>query len=996
MLLVLNYLTELLSKKLMKKIFLYITVLLLLSACGNQIIDFEASEYIFSCNAETINEEQNLFFSSESENVFFKGGNQRSDSISKSGKYSILLNPENPYGMALEIPNAKIDDHYEVTVYRYKNNSTAKIVANGKGFWFGQEIANEDFDENWEKIIFDFYIPPNYTGDKIKIYLWNPTEQNAYFDDFQIKKLAPKEYPIFEESALYIYIDEFEMEKINQKRFEAFENKILTTEDDSWVKAIVFYQGESMKAEVRLKGDWLDHLEGKKWSFRIKLKKGNSWNGMRTFSIQTPVARNFIDEWLVHKIFENEDILTTRYDFVPVYLNNENLGLYVYEEHFEKQLVEYKNRREGPILKFGEDQLWTARVFGEESNFNNFEASIIQPFKENKTINSENLFNQFKIAQNLLYQYKYCLTKTSDIFDVDKIAKYCALVDLSKSYHGIIWHNQRFYYNPVICRLEPIAFDNYYDKGVMSWTSKAIYGNNFNENTIPKINGFYNFQYLMTDSIFVKKYTFYLEKFSNDNYIDSTLAIYNSEIQNLEKNIQKEFETYKYDYDFLKTNAENIRKELEIFVKRNFTEIKNIEFERKFDYKSEYQKEIAEKMIQAYKQLDGTIKIINYYTFDIELIGFSIDKSIISDPFDENIIINSFNNPENYKLIKPEQNNVEYFAFKIENEKDIIILPVLKWNFPFDYNPQKEMIGESLELKNHFKILNDEIIIESGNYQFDSTIVIPKNYKLIIEANTTIDLIDSASLISYSTIYCKANKENPIIIKSSDNSSNSFTVLQAEEKSIFEYVTFENLNTLNYKGWNLTGAVNFYESDVELVNVTIKSNHCEDALNIIRSDFLVEKCYILDTYADAFDSDFSTGIVKNTIFEQLGNDAIDFSTSVVEITDCKIIQATDKGISGGERSYLTIKNCEITNSNIGISSKDLSELTVESTKISNCVYGLVLLQKKPEYGPAKIFTDNFEWENVTTPFLIEKKSIVNLNGSEIQGTEKDVYEMFYQ
>ena len=57
----------------------------------------------------------------------------------------------------------------------------------------------------------------------------------------------------------------------------------------------------------------------------------------------------------MHQIFKDEDILTTRYGFISVKLNGKSLGIYAYEEHFDKQLLEYNQRREAPILKFNEE-----------------------------------------------------------------------------------------------------------------------------------------------------------------------------------------------------------------------------------------------------------------------------------------------------------------------------------------------------------------------------------------------------------------------------------------------------------------------------------------------------------------------------------------------------------------------------------------------------------------------------------------------------------------
>ena len=48
------------------------------------------------------------------------------------------------------------------------------------------------------------------------------------------------------------------------------------------------YKGEVIPIKLRFKGDWIDHLKGDKWSFRISVLGDNSFNGLKSFSIQSP------------------------------------------------------------------------------------------------------------------------------------------------------------------------------------------------------------------------------------------------------------------------------------------------------------------------------------------------------------------------------------------------------------------------------------------------------------------------------------------------------------------------------------------------------------------------------------------------------------------------------------------------------------------------------------------------------------------------------------
>ncbi len=783
---------------------------------------------------------------------------------------------------------------------------------------------------------------------------------------------------------------------------QAFKNKILTSDDDSYVKGIILYKDDEIKAKIRLKGDWLDHLEGKKWSLRIKLKKKSSLFGLKTFSVQNPEARYFIDEWLLHKICEDEDILTTRYEFIPVKLNGENLGLYIYEEHFEKQLVEYKNRREGSLIKFSEDQVWKARIAGQENNFPYYEASEIIAFKSSKLLKDKVLYNYFVIAQNLLNQFKYSESKASEIFDVEKLAKYYAMADLTKAYHGMIWNNLRFYYNPILCKLEPVAYDNYCEAGVMQWSNRSIYGNFNSQYKKKKPQAFFNSIYSFSDSVLVSYYIKYLEIYSSEEFIDNLFEKYEKDIKKYEGMIQKEYTDYSFDYNFLRHNAEQIRKTLPNYINNiannNYYEnIKNAKPTQDKIYKAEYNFILPILYVKAfYDNNKQEIKLINYYPENITIVGTSVDDRIISEPLAEDLIVNSFNQKNNEATLSEVAEDIDYLFFKLENIDEIFKISVNKWKYPNNYSPQKEIVENSnFGYQDYYYIEGNNVIFHQKKHEIKDNIVIPPNYKVIINKSTEFDFTNNSLFISYSPVYINGEIGNPVIVKSSDGSAMGFTILQANEKSELNNVVFDNLNTLDINGWTLTGAVNFYESEVEINNTTFSNNNCEDALNIIRSNFLVNNCKFKNIYSDAFDSDFCTGILTKTNFNKIGNDAIDFSGSVVEIDNCNLSDIGDKGISGGEHSTLTISFCEINDCKIGIASKDKSKVVIKNCKVKEAVYGLVAFQKKPEYSFATITTENYIWENVITSFLIEKKSTLYLNGKTIQGTEKKVAKKFY-
>ncbi len=140
---------------------------------------------------------------------------------------------------------------------------------------------------------------------------------------------------------LYIDMSFKNYHKLLEKRDEALRIGILNTTDADFVEGEIHLQdGPGLEADLRLKGDWIDHLEGEKWSFRIKLKNGEQILGMKQFNIQTPAARNFLNEWAFHQHLVQEGVLTTRYQFVNVLFNGKLLGIYAIEDHFTGEMIE--------------------------------------------------------------------------------------------------------------------------------------------------------------------------------------------------------------------------------------------------------------------------------------------------------------------------------------------------------------------------------------------------------------------------------------------------------------------------------------------------------------------------------------------------------------------------------------------------------------------------------------------------------------------------------
>jgi len=985
------------KSKTLKEILIYIGLFALLALFvsiyvyhtqeTSKIIDFE----IF-CDFENQNED--LSFKTDNKDYTIASG-ETSETIVFSGESSLYVPAWAKFQSLVVLANVKSPSFITISLKKH-NSSDAFIVAQGqnsKDFYHRSNQAIETFENGWEEIKLKFTTGVDF-NDTINIYIFNLNQKDTYIDDIKISVSGKPQNPEFKsEEPLLIYIEDKEMSKLNKHREEALSKGILQTNDDSWVNAIVYGENNMMQAEVRLKGDWLDHLIGDKWSFRIKLRD-DSWKGMRVFSVQTPEARGFINEWIMHKICKYEDILTGRYGFVPIYLNGNSLGMYAYEEHFQKELIESSKRREGPIIKFSETDFWDF-FLNKTPNTVAYRTSVIEPFSEGKTLNDSVKLQQFILASNLLDMYRNMKAPASEIFDIKKMSKFLALLNSKNAFHGLQWHNIRYYYNPVLCRLEPIAFDMFAGGEEFS-TSCPI--TPMLLKTIPDLRR-NSFCFLSNDSVFTKEYLKFVHHYSYNLDYSYFSSKYYSNYNHWDSLLRIEFNPYQIDTTQFTTVLEKMDNYLPAYkdslqqegYRKRLNDLQNIKFDCSSVLKPET---FADKYVKCFKKDINTLEIKIYMYKDISILGFGSENELL-----ENKSISIKNTDqyeiENAEMLTPTSSSSDYLYFTIPQKDTIFKTKIVPWPAPTTYNPRNDIASNATDISEYTNIASKTIVF-SGNISFNNHVYIPSGYTVVFDAGTTIDIINSAAFISNSTVLINGTKEKPVKIFSSDKTANGFTVLQAENLSTIKYAEFDNFNTLNYNGWVLTGAINFYESDVQITNSTFTNNHCEDMLNTIRCDFLIKDCNIKNTFSDSHDSDFCTGTLDNCVFTDNGNDAIDFSTSVVTILNCTINGAVDKGISVGENTNATIKNITITNVNIGIASKDLSHADIDNCDISNANYGFVLLQKKPEFGPATITAKNCKLNDIWTESLIEQKSTLILNGKTFEGKKQKLKALFYE
>ena len=129
--------------------------------------------------------------------------------------------------------------------------------------------------------------------------------------------------------------------------------------------------------------------------------------------------------------------------------------------------------------------------------------------------------------------------------------------------------------------------------------------------------------------------------------------------------------------------------------------------------------------------------------------------------------------------------------------------------------------------------------------------------------------------------------------------------------------------------YGLTGCLNIYNSNLNKTSIKTINGDCEDSVNISNSKGSVSNIEVINASQDGIDIDYSNLNISNIFVRNAGNDCFDVSAGSYNINAGTFSECNDKGISIGEKSYLTMQNIFINSSNTAISVKDLSKAIIK-------------------------------------------------------------------
>lgn len=757
------------------------------------------------------------------------------------------------------------------------------------------------------------------------------------------------------------------MEKIRFFRERALANGRISEGDQEEVPARINYNGHSYRVDLSLTGLLPAHIRHPdQWSLAVKVKDDETIMGMKRFALLFTQSRGYLTDWIATKLLKAKDVIGIRNDFVRVVINGKDNGIYYLEERYDKRLIENNQFREGIIFQFNEVD-FDIELYGEKTIMGNPEMA-----------------EQLAKLKTLWYLFLNDKIAPEEIFNLKKMASIFVVSDLINGKHAYFLMNMRLYFNPHTSLVEPIGREwGYFRNETYSNPTFSI----SKEDTPEQIalNESAILTRIVSSGIFKEEYLRQMQQYTDRNYLDSIINVNKAELESLLSKIYRQNPFYKFPIDLLYKNQNLLREKLYPnlpFIEASFVSLEGENLTIKF-----------------HNSLDLPVEI-HGVSYNGKLLGKSnrVIVDLSSQGRNTEILATFIFDPQaDIKRFSTDSLEVSYSVLGINNVKKTIVFPEeTLLSDATGINPTKRVpnYGKFTFLKEDKE--SGHLTFKKGLCEVREDLIIPEGYIVSADPGCEIDLLNSSKIISYSPFRMFGHADSLVTFQSSDSTGQGIVVFNCNEFSEFSYVHFINLSNVDDDGWDLTGAITFYEAPVNFNYCTFKNNlRGDDYINIIRSDFNITNTLFEESFADAVDADFCTGFINDVVFKNPGNDAIDVSGTKISVKKVEILNPGDKGLSGGENSHLICEDILIEGGEIAIASKDNSVIEIDRIRVSSSKLAYCAYQKKSEYGPGKIIARNASSEYVQTEYLIEFSSALFLNDEEIKIKTDSVGDKLY-
>lgn len=755
---------------------------------------------------------------------------------------------------------------------------------------------------------------------------------------------------------LELQVDDSELAQLQRVVEEARERGVILPEGNEAVNATLTGPSGTFKAKVRIKGKLTDHVKGDKWSFRVVAKKDEGFLGMRRFSLQHPGTRNYLTDWLFHQLMAGEGVIALRYGFIRLHFNGEDLGVYAYEEHFGPELLEHNGRTKGPIFRFDPALFWQHRLnmmrkVRYEEAFAAYQAAAVDAFGSSDLERDSTFRAQFAEAVALIDAFRRGERSASAVFDVDRIARRHAMLDLIGGHHSMDWSDVKFYYDPVLQRVEPVSYESFSGlalqrlAGSGKWTGQRRSAQDLHE-------AYFN------DEALFKAYVHHLERYADKNFLDSVFTALAPALDSASATIYREFPFKELDRGLYYRNQQVIRRLLDV-----------------------------PKPFHAFHD-EGrpdrlSITVLPIEHLPMEVHGLVLDDGTLLPPDSLRIVpvrqsgnVGApvqlvFTAPAGKALPVPGKARMiaGVLGASVRKEVEVFAQPYLS-DVPNGPGTVPPLLPTS---DPHFQV--DEaartITFAPGAWTMAEDVSLPAGYQVIARSPLTVTFAPGVRFISRSPVRIEGLSEAPVRFNG-EPGAGGFHVIGAHARSTWQQVQFNGLPVV------------VHEAQVKLDHVRVAMDATDVAIRAVRAQVEGDQLDVVGG-SDAVVAQNGALHLRNSRIGGCAYDALVMRGGQVSLKDCELLSSKGAALRCGTYASGTVVRGALTGAKRAVQVWEGATLELNDVQITAQERGVDVDEVKGRYGPSRV-TVNGGVRNAATPVWNPGGNAVSVDGVAVEAT----------
>jgi hypothetical protein len=618
--------------------------------------------------------------------------------------------------------------------------------------------------------------------------------------------------------------------------------------------AYIKLNGKEYRAKVRYRGDSLNHWAFPQKSWRVKLTRGKSFQGMQYFNLYQPRTQSQLSEQLSYEMAERMGgLLSPRAFYTHFRLNGRFDGIRMFLEQVNEDFLAARGRIPGDILigDISTEDIYTQSMHNRKLLFGPTDAKNWETIGLNidKGVADTTVVEHPKL-KGLLTVLNQGLSPAElerilpEYVDMESTLRYMALLEIVGSMHIDATHNHKWYLDSSSGLLHPIVWDPL----AYLWGDRP--GIDLDHNLLFRV-------ILTCPSFRTRKNQIVWEAIEGPLHEDK-----------LQKYLKETADTIRKDvYDnYLKIKATrtqihyNSNKDWEVGVKNliDVTATRNKKIRRalqSLDSKAHFS--AAHQAEQPFKSGLLQVEVTSHSGLALRGIRFKLPKAtnapvefkitrtggttnnmthktsivpgVINPTNPLEIVLPVNENLQSLRSIKPEtgrlQDSASLFTYKIESSEPLQELVALE-----GFNPINKIKGtvapHPTELKHPAGVWDSTVqtsVVLQGNVELKETLVVGRGSSLTILPGTHLKLDPKVSIITQGVeVHAQGTGQEPIVISRNVENApwGSLGIIQSPNANL-QHIRLEGGSSITHQEAYFPGALSLHHSKVFLKNVSL-------------------------------------------------------------------------------------------------------------------------------------------------------------------------------